>query len=154
MFPLVILFILWPILELTLLIRMGHAAGAWNTLAVVVLTGLAGAALARREGLKVWNRIQQELAAGRVPGDQLLDALLILAAGVMLVLPGLITDVLGLLLLLPPVRGWVRNRLKKRFSHRFTLIQPGQSPPAAGDDFIDVQARETDRPSLDQHDRA
>jgi UPF0716 protein FxsA len=148
MLVLLILFILWPFAELTLLVRLGHATGAMTAIGVVVLTGVLGAALARREGLKVWYRIRQELAAGHMPGDQLLDAVLILVAGVLLILPGLITDVIGILLLIPPVRAFVGRRLRSKFRTRFTIMHVGTPQPNPDDGFIDVEAHEVGRTPL------
>jgi UPF0716 protein FxsA len=110
---LVLLFILLPILDLTLLIRLGGSIGFWPTLALVLLTGAAGAALARAEGVRVLGMVQSELAAGRVPGSALLDGVAILAGGVLLLTPGFITDVIGLILLLPPTRRWVQGGMRR-----------------------------------------
>lgn len=146
MLRLALVFILWPIVELALLIRIGQATSVGTAIAIVILTGVVGAALARREGVKTYYRIRDELAAGRLPGDQLIDALLILVAGALLITPGLISDGVGIALLIPPVRRFARNYLKRRFRDRFTIMHFGQ-PGGAGsdDDFVDVQAREVDR---------
>jgi UPF0716 protein FxsA len=141
--PLLLLFILWPFLELSLLIRIGRATGFWVALLLVVVPAVLGAALARREGLKAWFRIQDELRAGRLPGNQLVDAMLILVAGALLIAPGLISDTLGLLLLVPPLRAIAREHLKRRFGRGFHILHFGAPPPAEGHgDFVDVEARE------------
>lgn len=150
MFRLAFLFIVWPIVELYLLIRLGQVTSAGTAIAVVIVTGLVGAALARREGLKTWYRMQESLRAGRLPGDHMIDALLILVAGAVLITPGLITDVIGILLLVPPTRRIVRSQLKRRFRHRFTITGFGQPPRRPDDDFIDVEVREADRSPLDR----
>ncbi|MBI4581718.1 MAG: FxsA family protein [Planctomycetes bacterium] len=152
MLPLVVLFILWPIVELALLIRIGQSAGVGATLLLILLPALVGAGLAKREGLKTYSRIQRELGEGRLPGDPLIDALLILIAGALLITPGLISDVIGLLLLVPLFRRLIRERLKRRFRNRFTVMHFGP-PGAAGegdDDFVDVDARPVDEENAEE----
>jgi UPF0716 protein FxsA len=149
MFRLALLFILWPIVEFYLLIQIGRATSAWTALAIVILTGVVGAALAKREGLKTYHRIRQELAAGQIPGDHLVDALIILVAGVLLITPGLISDTVGIALLVPHFRRLVREYLKRRFKARFTVMQFGRpGRPRPTDDIIDVEVREIDRKPL------
>jgi UPF0716 protein FxsA len=108
-----LLFIILPILDLTLLVKLGGSIGFWPTVVMVLLTGAAGAALARAEGLRVLGLVRREMAAGRIPGTALLDGVAILAGGLLLLTPGFITDVMGLLLLLPPSRRWVERRLRR-----------------------------------------
>lgn len=110
-----LLFTLVPILELALLLRVGAWMGLWPTLALVLATGVAGAALARREGLRSWRSVQAELAAGRLPGSELVHGMLILVAAALLVTPGVLTDAVGLLLLIRPVRTRVLRVLRRRF---------------------------------------
>ncbi len=146
-FYLLILFIVVPMVELTLLIRIGRAISIGPTLALVVLTGLVGAAVARHQGIRTLGRIQAELAAGRIPTGQMVDGLLILLAGLLLILPGVLTDAAGFALLIPPVRRLIRRRLADRFARRVTIMHPGpfSSPGAAppgGSHFIDVEATE------------
>ena len=109
-----LLFTLVPLLELWLLLRIGAWVGLLPTLALVIATGMAGAWLARREGLRCWASVQTELAAGHVPGTELLHALLVLAAGLLLVTPGVLTDITGLLLLVRPVRRGAVRALQRR----------------------------------------
>lgn len=113
---LILLFITVPILEMAILIQLGEWLGLLPTLALVVLTGIAGATLARRQGLRVLLRIRAELAAGRMPVDKLVDGLLIFGAGVLLLTPGLLTDVVGLAVLLPGPRNWLKRTAGNRFS--------------------------------------
>ncbi len=110
-----LLFTLIPIAELALLIRIGGWLGLGPTLLLVAGTGAAGAWLARREGLRSWLAVQAELGQGKLPGESLVHAMLILVAGVVLITPGVITDVAGILLLLPPVRKGLIARLRRRF---------------------------------------
>jgi UPF0716 protein FxsA len=132
---LLVLFIAVPLLELALLLWIGRWMGLLPTVALVVATGIAGAALARSQGLRLLYRIQAELAAGSMPARELLDGVLILVAGATLLTPGLLTDVFGLLLLVPGTRGWVRGHLTARMRRwmergqaRMIVIRPEEPP--------------------------
>ncbi len=115
---LLLLFTLVPLIELALLIEIGQKIGLWNTIAIVVLTGFIGAALARSEGFGIISRIQSELASGQLPGDSLIDGALVLAGALLLLTPGLITDAFGFALLLPFSRAFVKIYLKKYFNQK------------------------------------
>jgi len=108
-------FTLIPMIELYLLIKLGAVIGAFNTLLLVIFTGAAGAYLARLQGLQVMFRVRERLQEGEMPAEDMLDALIILIAGIVLLTPGLLTDIAGLLLLLPSVRFrfkvWLRQKL-------------------------------------------
>ena len=121
LFRLILLFTLLPLVELSLLLRIGEWLGAGATVGLVVVTGVIGAWLARREGARTWGRVQADIAAGRMPGEELLHALLVFVAGVVLVTPGVITDVAGLLLLARPTREVVTRRLRKRFADQVQI---------------------------------
>jgi len=101
-----------------LLIEIGQKIGLWNTIAIVVLTGFIGAALARSEGFGIISRIQNELASGQLPGESLIDGTLVLAGALLLLTPGLITDAFGFALLLPFSRAFVKIYLKKYFNQK------------------------------------
>jgi UPF0716 protein FxsA len=116
--PLVLLFILVPIAELYVIIQVGHALGVLNTLGLLFLVSIAGAWLMKREGLSALRRAQRQVDAGMVPGRELVDGGLILLAGALLLAPGFITDAIGLLLLLPPVRAAVRAVVRRRLERR------------------------------------
>lgn len=113
-----LLFTLVPIAELALLIRIGGVIGVPYTLALVIATGAAGAWLARREGLRSWLAVQNELATGRVPGEELGHGVLILIAGIVLLTPGVITDVMGIALLMRPVRRAIIRRVRASFERQ------------------------------------
>ena len=149
MLPIVLLlFVAAPIVELTILFKLGSWLGWWPTLAAVLGTGLAGAAAARAEGLRSGMRVRQQLAAGALPAAEMLDGVLILAAGALLLLPGVISDVVGLALLVPPVRraagrGLVRW-LRSRMEIRVLGAGPGPaSPTTRGDRIIEARVIET-----------
>ena len=112
---LILLFTLVPALELALLIEVGSRIGTAATISLVVATGVLGAALARQQGLLVLRRIQAELSAGRLPASSLVDGVIVLMAGALLVTPGILTDVLGILCLVPGFRSLVKARLRRRF---------------------------------------
>jgi len=121
-----LLFTLVPILELYILVKLGTRFGVGLTLLVVIGTGILGASLAKREGLKVWFRIQAEMQNGRFPGDELLDGFLILISGVLLLTPGLLTDILGFLTLIPWTRTifkkWIKEKVRKMMDSGHTDI--------------------------------
>ncbi|MDH3743516.1 MAG: FxsA family protein [Acidobacteriota bacterium] len=112
---LLLLFILVPIAELVLLIEIGKRVGLTTTLALIVLTGVIGAWLARWQGLGILAKIQSEISEGRLPAGQLIDGALILVAGAVLMTPGILTDALGFFCLIPPGRRVLKNYLSRRF---------------------------------------
>ena len=112
---LLLLFIVVPAVELALLIEVGQRIGTVYTLALIVVTGIVGASLARREGMRVLSRIRQELDSGAVPGDALVDGLMILVASALLVTPGILTDAVGFLCLIPVFREAAKRVLRRRF---------------------------------------
>lgn len=115
LFRLILLFTVIPLIELALLIELGKYIGVMNTIAIVVLTGFAGAVLARSQGFGILNRIRSELNQGQLPGNSLIDGALILSGALLLLTPGLLTDILGFVLLIPFTRIFFRNYLKKVF---------------------------------------
>lgn len=112
---LMLLFILVPALELVLLIEIGSRIGTLSTLALILVTGVVGAQLAGRQGLDVLRRIQRETSEGRLPAVSLIDGAFILIAGALLVTPGILTDVAGLLCLVPAFRRSLGQALRRRF---------------------------------------
>lgn len=115
---LLLLFIVVPLVELYLLLAIGSAVGFWPTVALVLVTGVLGSWLAKREGLRVIRQWQGALAQGQMPEEGVLGGLMVLVGGVFLITPGVLTDVAGLLLLFPPSRrvigGWVRAYFERR----------------------------------------
>jgi UPF0716 protein FxsA len=123
---LALVFLLVPVAELIVLIKVGSMIGVFDTLALLVLLSLLGAWIVKREGVGLYRRAQRELEAGRVPTSSLVDGILLLAAGALLLTPGFITDAAGvLLLLLPPVRILVRRALTARYRRRARLLRDG-----------------------------
>jgi UPF0716 protein FxsA len=107
-------FLVIPLVELYVLLQVGSAIGALNTVVLVVLVGVAGAWLVKREGLGVVRRVRSQVAAGQVPGRELVDGFLILFGGALMLTPGFVTDLVGLALLLPPIRAAARRTLAHR----------------------------------------
>jgi UPF0716 protein FxsA len=101
---LALIFIVLPIAELFVLFKLGTSFGVLPTVALVLGTGFLGAALAKAQGMRTLRAMQREMAAGRVPGREIMDGLAVLVGGALLLTPGLITDVMGLALLFPPTR--------------------------------------------------
>lgn len=122
-FNLFLLFTIVPLAELYLLIRVGQHIGAFNTILIVVLTGVLGAVVARLEGLRVLFSVQRDLETGKMPTEGLIDGLMILVGAILLITPGLITDVVGLLLVIPFTRAVIKIWLKRYFQHRIDRQQ-------------------------------
>ena len=112
------IFIIVPLLELALLIEVGKYLGVWNTIALVLVTAVAGAMMMQLEGLRVWNNLQQDLMSMQMPTDNIINGVLILIGGIVLLTPGIITDIIGITLLLPFTRVVYRNILKRKFEHK------------------------------------
>ncbi len=113
-----LVFLVVPFVELFVILQVGHAIGALNTVALLILVSMLGAWLVKREGLSVVRRAQERVAQGAVPGRELVDGVLILFAGALLLTPGFLSDVVGVLLLLPPVRAALRATVTHRLAKR------------------------------------
>ncbi|WP_257294610.1 FxsA family protein [Endozoicomonas sp. YOMI1] len=108
-----LLFILLPILEMVVLIKVGSIIGAWNAVALVILSVFTGIEVIRRQGFKTTLRARQKMAAGELPALEMLENLAIALGGLLLLIPGFITDFLGIFLLIPPVRRLLIRRWLK-----------------------------------------
>ncbi len=115
---LVLAFTLLPIAEIYLLIKLGSFIGAFNTILIVILTAFLGGYLAKAEGTKAFTQIRTNLNQGKIPTEDLLDALLIFIAGAIFLTPGFITDTGGLLLLIPTIRKHIKHLLRKKFEQK------------------------------------
>ncbi len=144
---LLLLFILVPIIELVLLIQIGQWIGTVPTVALIILTGVLGAMLVRRQGVEVMARMRGEFQTGRLPTEAIFDGAIILVAGAFLVTPGILTDSVGFLCLIPAGRRFIKRHLRKRVERAIQSgrivtgryggpaqrAQPAQAPP---DDVI------------------
>ncbi|MFZ5633606.1 MAG: FxsA family protein [Bacillota bacterium] len=114
MLKLLALFIIIPFVELYIIIQIGSKIGFWLTLALIVVPGLLGAAMARSQGTAVFSEVKREIAHGRLPGTKILDGILIFCGGLLLITPGILTDILGLTVLFPRVRKIYRDLIVYR----------------------------------------
>jgi UPF0716 protein FxsA len=144
-----LLLILLPLAEILILVKIGQATALWVPFAIVIVTGIAGTALARWQGVKVLGRIREEMQAGRMPADSLIDGFLVLVAGALFVLPGVLTDIVGILLLIPQTRlvmkralqAWIRRSVEVRvgrLGNGFSADFDGE-PRSGRDQIIDAR---------------
>ena len=139
---LVILFIVFPIAELYVIIQVGELIGVLPTLALLLLDAVAGSLLLRHQGRGAWRRFNLAIAQRRFPGKEVADGLLIVVGGTLLLAPGFISDVVGVLLLIPPTRALARHLLRRYTVGRFTVI----GVPGGG---FGGQSRDTGAPVRD-----
>ncbi|WP_086984581.1 FxsA family protein [Vibrio aphrogenes] len=115
MFPiLVILFICVPIIEIALFIQVGGVIGLWPTIAIVLLTAFFGASLVRSQGIQTVMSVQSRLQQGELPAQQIIEGVMLAVAGVLLLTPGFMTDLLGMIVLLPAPRAWLAQQAMQR----------------------------------------
>ena len=139
--PLVILFILVPIAELAVIIQVGQAIGVWWTIGILVADSVLGSLLMRAQGRAAWRRFTAAVQSGRPPAREVADGVLIIFGGALLLTPGFISDVAGLLFLLPPTRAVIRRLFLRRAMARIAVsmsagrVRPtrpdGVTPPCA-----------------------
>ena len=120
-------FTIIPVVEIYLLIQIGTIFGALTSIALVIVTGFIGAYLARIQGLQTLFRIQKSLREGQMPSSELLDALLIGIAGLVLLTPGFLTDAFGFLLLIPNTRTAIKQWLHRQIEVRYTSTRPDKT---------------------------
>ncbi len=143
---LMILFVILPALELTILIRTSASIGAGNTIMIIIITGIAGAYLARLQGFLVIRDIQTQIERGIMPTQHMLNGLMIFCGGILLLAPGLITDTIGFLLLIPYTRNLFQHIIQKKFEA--TVYREEAQPdslrrsPLLHDDFEDADFHE------------
>src|SRR5215212_10606208 len=118
---LVALFILVPIAELYVILKVGDAIGAIWTVLILAADSVLGSLLLRAQGRAVWRRFNEALAAGRMPHREVMDGVLVIFGGAFLITPGFLTDIVGLFLLLPPTRGVVRRIVAQRIGRRVVV---------------------------------
>jgi UPF0716 protein FxsA len=140
MFALGLIFVALPILDIVSLIKAGELWGFWPTVGVVLAAGLLGTTIVRHQGLSIGRQVQRSLNAGRLPVIEAFDGACVLVAGTLLLFPGLASDVLALLLLLPPVRALLRRTIAWRLRRNGEVLvwtrgfpgdPAGRSPPAS-----------------------
>jgi len=131
--PFFIAFLLVPLLELYVLMQVGEVIGALPTIGLCILTALLGAALLKHQGLQTLTRARANLDRGAVPALELFEALALALGGVLLMTPGLVTDVIGFACLIPYSRQWIVNGVLRRAHVRYGPVHGQQGPPAAND---------------------
>ena len=146
LFPLVLLFVVVPIAELYVIIQVGQAIGVWWTIGLLIADSVLGSVLMRSQGRAAWRRFNEAIRAGRVPAREVIDGTLVIFGGALLLTPGFLTDILGLILLLPPTRAIVRAMLLRRFAHRIVASataprRPSSRPGDVEGTAIDVEPR-------------
>ncbi|MCK5655466.1 MAG: membrane protein FxsA [Candidatus Aureabacteria bacterium] len=112
-FYLILLFTVLPAAELYLLIKIGSLIGAFNTVLIIVFTGVLGAYMAKLEGLRVWYEFNKNVGKGVMPAEQIIDGVMVFTGGVLLITPGFITDISGFLLIIPLTRDQIKRLLRK-----------------------------------------
>lgn len=125
---LILLFILIPAAEIGVLLLSGNTIGIWPTVALLIATGILGSYLAKKQGMNTLRKVQEQLQYGRMPGDEILNGVCILLGGVMLLSPGFLTDIFGLILLLPSTRAILKPIILKMLQKwmnkgTFTIIR-------------------------------
>jgi UPF0716 protein FxsA len=148
-FALVALFIVVPIAELAVIIQVGQGIGVLPTVGLLLLDSLLGSLLLRSQGRSVWRRFNEAMGTGRVPHREILDGVLVVFGGALLLTPGFLTDILGLLLLLPPTRAVARRVLVRAAGRRVIVgmtrgpgARPGAEPRRPGPADVEGSARE------------
>ena len=135
---LVLLFIVVPIAELAVLIQVGQEIGVWWTIAILIADAVLGSILMRAQGRAAWRRFNESMQAGRVPAREVLDGALVMFGGLLMLTPGFITDILGLVLILPPTRAVLRRAVIRSIQRRGAVTRvvfygakppPSPSPP-------------------------
>ena len=154
---LVLLFVLVPIAELAVIIQVGEAIGIWWTIALLVGDSVLGSALMRSQGRAAWRRFNAATAEGRIPARETLDGVLVIFGGALLLTPGFISDVLGMILLVPPSRALVRKLLVRRLAGRMVASVAGgprgwtaRRGNGGGHYDVEGQAVDLDRDRLDR----
>ncbi|MBO0764659.1 MAG: FxsA family protein [Hyphomicrobiaceae bacterium] len=138
-------FIVVPMLELVLLLKIGQAIGVWPTVALVITTALTGAYIISRQSLRVVSRALEALSEGRVPVEPVLDGLFLLVAGALLLTPGLATDVVALVLLVPPARRAIA-RASMRWLLRRTRVRVKRYTDAGRENWEEPRPRDQGPP--------
>ncbi len=129
---LVALFIVVPIVELYVIIQIGSLIGVWPTIALLLADAVLGSLLLRHQGRGAWRRFNEALAQRRFPGREVADGLLIVIGGTLLLTPGFVTDIVGLLFLIPPTRAIIRRLMRRYVGHRFVVVGGDMPGPRSG----------------------
>jgi UPF0716 protein FxsA len=143
----VLVFVLWAAAELFVAIKVADAIGVLATVVLLVLSWPIGSWALRSRGRAAWRRLSASVSAGRSPGREVLDGALVLIGGLLLIVPGFISDVLGVLALLPPTRALLRRQLARNLQSRL-VVRATQFTGAARPYDVDSTASDIDQPQL------
>ena len=143
-FLLVALFILVPIAELAVIIQVGQAIGVWWTILLLIVDSILGAMLMRSQGRAAWRRFNDAVGAARVPAREVADGVLVIFGGALLLTPGFLTDIVGLLFLLPPTRAAIRRIFLRQAMKRISISMVGVQVPNAARRSDDVEGTAVD----------
>jgi UPF0716 protein FxsA len=121
-------FLVVPIVEIYVLIQVGQVIGAWWTVLLLIADSIIGSWLLKREGMRAWRALQDALGEGRMPARELADAALIVFGGALMITPGFVSDVFGLVAILPVTRPLARRALTAFVARRVTVVRNGRRP--------------------------
>ncbi|GGW90495.1 FxsA family protein [Alteromonas halophila] len=139
-----LLFAAMPIIEIAVLVQVGGIIGGWNTIALVIITAFAGAYLVRREGLHTLQTAQQKMQQNTIPGRELVEGMMLVVAGILLVTPGFITDILGFLFVLPGTRHILAAHISKHMKMRVVTSAGQYTQTGAGAHYEQYRTRKND----------
>jgi UPF0716 protein FxsA len=143
----VVIFIAVPIAEIYVIIKVGEAIGPLPTVLVLVADSVIGSMLLRSQGRRAWARFRETLQRGEIPHREVIDGVLVIFGGAFLVTPGFITDIIGVLLLVPPTRSVFRRELVRRLGKRLEIRTSRRRPPSSPGYDVDGTATEYDAPT-------
>jgi UPF0716 protein FxsA len=151
-FLLFLVFIVVPVIELAVIIQVGEVIGPLLTVLLLLAMSVAGAWLVKREGLKAWRRFRAAMEQARIPAVEVVDGALVMLGGALMLTPGFVTDIVGLLLVIPVSRGLINRLIRTRVRWRFgiprmvggrTVRQPVKSPDVPVDvEVVDIKRTE------------
>jgi UPF0716 protein FxsA len=144
---LLLLFIVLPLAELFVILKVGDAIGAVPTILLLAADSVLGAMLLRSQGRRVWARFRDAVERGDMPHREVMDGVLVIFGAAFLITPGFITDIIGVLLLLPPTRAGVRAWLIRRLGKRVEIRTARRRSTGGGDFDVEGTATEYDAPS-------
>jgi UPF0716 protein FxsA len=147
--PLVLLFIVVPIAELAVIIQVGQVIGVWWTIGLLVVDSVLGSVMMRTQGRTAWRRFNEAIQSGRAPAREVLDGALVIFGGALLLTPGFITDILGLVLLVPPTRALIRRILARRLAHRMVVSVTGPRVRRRQDSDVEGTAVDVEGTAVD-----
>jgi UPF0716 protein FxsA len=161
-----VLLIAVPVAELWIIVQFAQEIGLLETIGLLILISIAGAFLLKQQGMATWRRMQATLARGEMPGREMTDAFLVMLGGALLLTPGFLTDIVGIVLLLPPTRAALKGVFRKMLGtwairragpagkvYTATVVRSGRKPPPASPPRLDEPRERAPGSSGDSPDR-